>query len=220
MPTQAIAAYGTELRMGSAAAGAAVAVTAASNTTPIILTTATPHAVVDVDRMVVANVLGNLGANGEWTVARVNATQLRLRGSVGTGAYSSGGTITPVAVFTRIAELVNLEPMGLTLRMVDVSAHDGSGWSSDIPTHKEGPACRITINLVPAHVTHDAVTGLLALALGKVRRRWLIVFTDAGRTAMHFLGYITAHTTVTPVDGALRATPVLTPDGVVDMAAA
>jgi hypothetical protein len=217
MPTQAIAAYGTELRMGTATSGTVVNIATASNTTPIIVTTSTPHSVVDVDRMLVAGVLGNLGANGEWTVSRVSATQLRLRGSVGTGAYTSGGTITPVAVFTRIAELVNLEPTGLTLRMVPVDAHDGNGWSSSIPTHKEGPAIRVTLNLVPDHVTHDEVTGLLSLALGKLRRNWLVVFPDVGRAAMHFLGYITAHTTVTPVDGVLRATPVLTPDGRVDV---
>lgn len=217
MPTQAIAAYGIELRMGTATSGTVVNISGATNASPIVVTTSTAHSVVDVDRMAVASVLGNTAANGEWTVERVDATHLKLRGSTGNGTYTSGGTITPVAVFTRIAELVNLEPIGVTLRMVPADAHDGSGWGTSIPTHKEGPAIRVTINLVPAHVTHDRTTGLLKLALDRERRHWLIVFPDTVKTAWHMQGYITAHTTVTPVDGVLRSTPILTPDGVVDM---
>jgi hypothetical protein len=215
MPTQAIAAYGSELRMGDGIALGALTVIAATNTTPIIVTTSPGHGIVDVSRVTVVGVGGNLGANGTWIAERVTTTQLKLRGSVGTGAYTSGGSVTPVSTFTKIAELINLEPVGLTLRMVDASAHDGNGWGTSIPTHKEGPAMRVTVNLVPAHVTHNATTGMLFLALGRIRRDWLIVFPDVGKTTLHMLGYITSHTTVTPVDGVLRAMPMLTPDGVV-----
>jgi hypothetical protein len=201
--------------MGNGVPLGALTITGATNTTPIVITTSTVHGVVDVTRVTVAGVGGNLGANGSWIAERTSTTQLKLRGSVGSGAYTSGGTVTPIGTFTKIAELVNLEPIGVTLRMVDVSAHDGNGWSSDIPTHKEGPAMRVTINLVPAHATHDKLTGLIFLALGRIRRDWLIVFPDAGKTTLHMLGYITSHVTVTPVDGVLRATPMLTPDGVV-----
>lgn len=213
MPTQAIAAYGTELRMGNGVALSAVTVIAATNANPIVITTSPAHGVTDVTWGTVVGVGGNTAANGGWVVERVTNTTLKLRGSVGNGSYTTGGTFTPSNTFTRIAELVNLEPIGMTFRMVDCSAHDGSGWSSSIPTAKEGPAMRLTINLVPEHVTHDKTTGLLALALGKLEREWLVVFPDAGRATLHLAGWITAHTSVTPVDGVLRANPVLTPDG-------
>jgi hypothetical protein len=201
--------------MGDGIALSALTITAATNATPIVITTSIAHGVVDVTRVTVIGVGGNLGANGSWVAERISTTQLKLRGSVGSGAFTSGGTVTPISTFTKIAELVNLETIGITLRMVDASSHEGNGWGTSIPTHKEGPAMRVTINLVPAHATHDKLTGLIFLALGRIRRDWLIVFPDVGKTTLHMLGYITSHTAVTPVDGVLRAMPMLTPDGTV-----
>ena len=54
---------------------------------------------------------------------------------------------------------------------------------------------------------------MIGLALGKIRRDWLVVLPDAGRSAMAFQAYISDHSTVTPFDGVLRATPVFSIDG-------
>ena len=54
---------------------------------------------------------------------------------------------------------------------------------------------------------------MLGLALAKIRRDWLVVLPDAGKSAMAFQAYISDHGTVTPFDGVLRATPVLSIDG-------
>ncbi|MCM2356284.1 MAG: hypothetical protein NDI68_06295, partial [Arenimonas sp.] len=43
------------------------------------------------DRIAIAGVTGNTGANGIWTVASVGATSLTLLGSVGNGTH--GGTV-------------------------------------------------------------------------------------------------------------------------------
>ena len=117
-----------------------------------------------------------------------------------------------------VAELVNLTPVGISFNMVDASAHDGSGWGTSIPTFKRGVDMRVEINLVPAHPTHDETTGMIGLALGKIRRDWLVVLPDAGRSAMAFQAFISDHCTVTPFDGVLRATPVFSIDGKMDWA--
>jgi hypothetical protein len=73
---------------GSAAAG--ILISAASNATPIVLTLAAGHGLKPGDRLAVAGITGNTGANGEWTLGVVTATTAQLLGSVGNGAF--GGT--------------------------------------------------------------------------------------------------------------------------------
>ena len=99
---------------------APLAISAATNTTPVIVTVA-PHGLTigDVSWANVSGVLGNLGANGSWVVQAQTATTLVLRGSAGSGAYTSGGTVTLRNTFTTVAELVNLTPIGISFNMVD-----------------------------------------------------------------------------------------------------
>ena len=68
-------------------------ISAASNTTPIQLTTNSAHGLATGQVVLVAGVLGNLAANGIWVVTVVNATQFTINGSSGTGSYTSGGTV-------------------------------------------------------------------------------------------------------------------------------
>jgi hypothetical protein len=212
--TQAIASYGTQLRLGNGVALAPLAVSAATNATPIVVTTpAHGIAIGDVTWVTVAGVLGNGGANGTWVAQSLTTTTLRLRGSVGTGAYTSGGTVTILDTFTTVAELVNITPIGISFNMVDASAHDGNGWGTSIPTFKRGVDMRVEVNLVPAHATHNGTTGFIGLALGKIRRDWLIVLSDAGKTTVAFQAWVSDHGTVTPFDNVLRANPVLSIDG-------
>jgi hypothetical protein len=211
--TQAISAYGTQLRLSDGVALAPLAVTGATNAAPIVLTTAAHGIPVgDVTWVTVANVGGNTAANGSWIAQALSATTLELRGSVGTAPYTSGGTMTRRGTFTKIAELVNLTPIGIRFDMVDASSHDGTGWGTSIPTLKHGVDMRVEINLVPDHPTHDATTGLMHLAIGKIRRDWLVVLPDIDKTTIAFAAWVTDHSTVTPVAGVLRSTPVLSID--------
>ncbi len=65
-------------------------ITAASNATPIVVTSAA-HGLSNGDSVVVMNVEGNLAANGGWEVANVTANTFELVGSVGSAAYLAGG---------------------------------------------------------------------------------------------------------------------------------
>jgi hypothetical protein len=210
--TQAVASYGTQLRLSDSVPLSALTINAVTNTTPILVTTTAPHGIVDVSVVTITGVLGNLGANGTFVAQQTSTTQLRLRNSVGTGAYTSGGSLIRTGTFATIAEMRNLAPIGFTFNMVDVSAHDGSGWGSSIPTEKRGPSMRLDLNLVPAHPTHNVTTGLLFLALNKVRRDWLVVFPGAN-PVLYFQAWVSEHGAQTPVSDALRATPVVTVDG-------
>jgi hypothetical protein len=213
MPTQAISAYGIGLRVGNGLTGTVLNVTNATNTSPVVVTTSTPHGVTDVAYMTSASIGGNAGANGTFIVSAVTATTLRLRGSVGTGAYTSGGTITPADTFFPIPEITNIEDAGLMAQLVDVSAHDGNGYASRIPTFLSGNAMRVSINYVPANATHNASTGLLFLLSTRARRRFLHVMPDAVKTAWLWTAWVGNDRIQTPVAGALIAQVTLEIDG-------
>jgi hypothetical protein len=69
------------------------AITNASNTTPITITTAAPHGITAPGTLVeITGVLGNTAANGQWAVAApIGANTFNLLGSAGNGAYAGGG---------------------------------------------------------------------------------------------------------------------------------
>ena len=74
------------------AAPIAVGVTAATNASPIALTTAA-HGLATGDRVAVAGVVGNAAANGVFTVTVTSATAFTLDGSTGNGAYTGSGWV-------------------------------------------------------------------------------------------------------------------------------
>jgi hypothetical protein len=163
MATQAYSAYGTQLRVGDGTPLAALTITGATNATPIVVTTSTNHGVTDVSYAIVAGVGGNTAANGSWVVERVSNTTLTLRNSVGNGAYTSGGTLTLQSTFASIAELTNVQDAGSRTDLVQVDAHDGNGYSSEIPTLKRTNQIRLDTNLAVDDPTHDIEDGLLSL---------------------------------------------------------
>jgi hypothetical protein len=213
MPTQAISAYGIQVRLSNGVALPALTITAASNTTPIIVTTSVAHGIADVTPVTVTGVLGNLGANGAWIAERVTNTTLKLRQSVGSGAYTSGGTLTPVGTFTTIAELTNLEDQGLMTTVVQASAHDGNGWGTSIPTFLNGNTMRLSLNEVPLHATHDHLTGLKFLMRTKTKRNFLVVFPDATKSAWLWAGWVVQYREQAPVQGVLTSTVSIEIDG-------
>ena len=69
-------------------------VTAATNATPIVITTETPHGLASGAITYIRGVLGNTAANAESPVITViSPTTFSINGSVGNGAYTSGGLV-------------------------------------------------------------------------------------------------------------------------------
>ncbi|MEI7474684.1 MAG: hypothetical protein WCK67_07880 [bacterium] len=65
-------------------------ITGATNTTPIVITS-TNHARVTGDSLSINGVLGNTASNGNFIITVIDANTFSLNGSVGNGAYISGG---------------------------------------------------------------------------------------------------------------------------------
>jgi hypothetical protein len=191
-----------------------VAITGATNVTPIVIQTATAHGITDVDVITVAGVGGNTAANNTlanpyWIAARVDATHLLLRGSAGNGAYTSPGTVVRNDTYATIAEVTNIEDAGIQATLVETSAHDGNNWTSRVPTLLSGNTVRLSLNLVPGHATHNPTTGLEYLLLTKTRRSYLLVFPDTLKSAWWFSGWVTGHHVAGPVAGILTAATMI-----------
>lgn len=74
-----------------------VAITGATNASPIRITVASTQANWYTGRKVlVSGVGGNTAANGWQYIQRISGTQFDLIGTTGNGAYTSGGTCLPV----------------------------------------------------------------------------------------------------------------------------
>ncbi len=81
---------GPGLSGGSVMVGGVI--TAATNASPVVVTTTSPHGLVVGDQVQVSGITTNTGANGLWTLTAVTATTATLGGSVGNGV--SGGLAT------------------------------------------------------------------------------------------------------------------------------
>lgn len=66
---------------------------------PIAITTNPAHNFSTGQRLTIAGVGGNTAANGTWTITVVDSTHFTLSGSTGSGAYTSGGTVSSAAAW-------------------------------------------------------------------------------------------------------------------------
>lgn len=73
--------------------GTTFTVTAASNTTPITVTTSVNHNLLSGQTVTITGVNGNWATNGSWNIAVTAPNQFTLTGSAGVGAYTNGGTV-------------------------------------------------------------------------------------------------------------------------------
>lgn len=80
-------------------------ITAATNTTPIQITTSAAHGLTDGYVVSIAGGTGNTGVNGTWKVSVVNTTQATLYGTFGTGTYNAN-TATMTTGFIYASGLV------------------------------------------------------------------------------------------------------------------
>lgn len=76
---------------GAGISGTPRSITGATNASPIVIALA-GHGFVKGQKVVITGVGGNTAANGTWTVTVVDQDHFSLNGSVGNGAYTSGGT--------------------------------------------------------------------------------------------------------------------------------
>lgn len=90
---------------GAGSAVDLIAISAATNATPIVITVGANSGLKTGDRLAIAGVTGNTGANGEWPLEAVSATTFKLLGSVGNGV--TAGTIRAAQIFDNTPLMAN-----------------------------------------------------------------------------------------------------------------
>lgn len=91
--------------VGDVVPPADIAVTGATNASPIVITTALAHNRTTGDRVEIRQVLGNRAANGLFSVTVLTTTTFELDGTSGSGAYVSGGFMSVVTCDHLIAQV-------------------------------------------------------------------------------------------------------------------
>jgi hypothetical protein len=110
-----------------------------------------------------------------------------------------------------IPELRNASEIGMTFAMAEVTAHDGNGWSSSIPTLKRGSPITLDINWVPSNTQHIA---LLTAAQNRTSTAFSVVYPTVGNPTWSFNAFVGTFTVPSvPVDGALPLRVIIAPDG-------
>ena len=70
-----------------------LAITNATNATPIKITTISNHGLTTADFVEISGVLGNTNANGQWAITVTSANQFTLNSSTPNGSYTGGGVL-------------------------------------------------------------------------------------------------------------------------------
>lgn len=105
----------------------AVNISGATNAQPIEITAA-GHGFLTGQAVTIASVGGNLGANGTWIITVTGVNTFTLNNSIGTGAYTSGGTATgKVNVFTWAYSTADVATAG-TYEVTFKADFGGSGY--------------------------------------------------------------------------------------------
>lgn len=92
LPADTVA-YAAADILSSALATNGIEVSAATNATPIVVTTTAAHGLSTDDEVYIAGCSGNTGANGKFKIVVLSSTTFSLVGSTGNGAWTSGGTV-------------------------------------------------------------------------------------------------------------------------------
>lgn len=125
-------------------------VTAATNTTPIQITTLAPHGLSSNQIVGIYGVLGNTAANGQWTVTVVNTTQYTLNTSVGNGTYTGGGLVTQPG---GMPITPTSGPAGFFEGAASVLAVGIDGVTSDVGINFTSLSGGFTASLIGKHIT-------------------------------------------------------------------
>ncbi len=100
-----------------------ILITDATNASPIVITTASPHGLTTGAQVVITGVGGNTNANSTWSVLYVSGTKFSLSGSSGNANYTSGGT---VATFFLRSTSNNTSNAKQRLNLLEINTANGS----------------------------------------------------------------------------------------------
>ena len=174
-----------------------IAVSGATNATPIVITTAVAHERKSGDIVTIAGVGGNTAANGTFKVKNVTDTTFELTDQstganiAGNGAYTSGGTVTatsnPIVITTSVAHALRSGSIVTITGVLGNTAANG--------TFKVSSVTSTTFALTD-QTTGDNIAGNGAYTSGGTVT---ITIENSSNTIMRYGKVITGATNATPI---------------------
>jgi Tc toxin complex TcA C-terminal TcB-binding domain/Neuraminidase-like domain len=152
----------------------ASSVAGASNGSPIVINTVAPHGLQTGMQVSIAGALGNTAANGQFGVTVNTPTVFALNGSAGNGAWTGGGTISPLVSSVAVTQATNATPIVITTAAphgfasgarVSVDAVQGNTAADGVFTVTVGSPTTITLEGSEGNGNWTA-GGTVALAMG------------------------------------------------------
>lgn len=139
---------------------APLTVTGATNATPIEVTVSAPHGLLTGDRVSIVNVQGNLATNGAWTITVTSSTKFTLNGSVGSGAWTSGGGVLYLGMMPHVTLPADTD--ALTAASVNVAledAKDAQAWLAErVSKYRLADVATFILTNLPAVGTYNATS--------------------------------------------------------------
>lgn len=127
-----------------------VPILAATNATPIQITTDGYHGLVTGQLVGISGALGNTAANGQFIVTVVNSTQFTLNSSVGNGTYTGGGKL---CVPGGMPITPTNTPAGFCEGTTVVLATGTDGVTSDLGINFTSLSGNFNANMIGKHIT-------------------------------------------------------------------
>lgn len=126
-------------------------ISAASNASPIQITTTTTHGLTTGQQVIISGVTGNLAANGTFQITVNNTTQFTLNSTTGNGAYTGGGIVNTTAFsnsvnFTEGTPVLAVGSDGYTSAQVSNTYSGDAFFTSTVNNPFSGAASSLTIN--------------------------------------------------------------------------
>jgi hypothetical protein len=124
---------------------------------------------------------------------------------IGHGTLLKRGNGASPEVFETIAEVTSINPPQMESEDVKVSHMESpGGYHEYIPGMREAGEVSFEINFLPAHATHNGVTGLAANHRARTVHNWKIELAGGG-AVWSFPGYVKTFNVQIPVDDKVSA---------------
>jgi hypothetical protein len=132
-----------------------LSVTAATNASPIVVTTASAHGRSPGDTVIISDCAGNTAANGTWVLSAASGSSMTLTGSTGNGAYSGGGYYR---AFWECAQIAN------ALVLANYASHCDGVADCGADSFIGGVSGRLNTNYMQSDGTHPFYEGECLIA--------------------------------------------------------
>lgn len=125
---------------------------------------------------------------------------------------STFGSTSGPGPFTDVAEVLDIDGLGLSADSVDLTHHTSTGgWEESVPGVLRTGEVAFDVNLLQGSATHGSTGGLQFDLINRKHRHFRIVYPGTTSSPDRFHGHVIGFEKTAPVEDALRASVTIKP---------